>query len=180
LLPHRAVDRPEKADLAPTLKDLRRAMQRDPNNPRRWRQLADAARALGALDEANRAALESVRCTVHEPEVMQAALALRAGRLPDAETRLRAHLTEHPTDIAALRMLAELAAQLGRYADAASLLEHTLELCPEFDAARQAYSLVLQRQQKPEAALAEAERLIARAPDDPEFQLLSRDPDPAR
>jgi tetratricopeptide (TPR) repeat protein len=170
--PHRAVNRPEKAGVAPSLMELRLAVQREPDNPRLWRQLADAARAGGALDEAHRTALESVRCTVHEPEVMQAALALRAGRLPDAETRLRAHLKEHPTDIAALRMLAELAAQLGRYGDAATLLEHTLELCPEFDAARQAYSLVLQRQQKPEAALAEAERLIARAPDEPEYQLL--------
>ncbi|HEY0342471.1 MAG TPA: tetratricopeptide repeat protein, partial [Steroidobacteraceae bacterium] len=157
------MNRPEKAGVAPSMTELRRAVQREPLNARRWRQLADAARAVGALDEAHRAALESVRCTVHEPAVMQAAVALRAGRLPDAETSLRAHLKEHPTDIAALRMLAELAAQLGRYGDAAALLEHTLELCPEFDAARQAYSLVLQRQQKREAALIEAERLIARA-----------------
>ena len=49
-----------------------------------------------------------------EALLMAAADALVRGDLPEAETRLRARLARQPGDVAALRMLAELAARLGR------------------------------------------------------------------
>src|SRR5207302_3843876 len=50
------------------------------------------------------------------------------------ETLLREHLCEHPTDVAAIRMFAEVAARLGRYQDAENLLARCLELAPGFTA----------------------------------------------
>ena len=57
-------------------------------------------------------------------------LALCENRIPEAEGVLREHLKRHPTDVAAIRMLAEVAARIGRYADAENLLARCLELAP--------------------------------------------------
>jgi predicted Zn-dependent protease len=48
---------------------------------------------------------------------------------------LRKHLGQQPNDVAALRLLAEVAARLGRFTDAEELLERCLELAPGFAAA---------------------------------------------
>ena len=52
--------------------------------------------------------------------------------MPVAEHILRPRLKAKPTDVAAIRMMAELAARLGRYADAENLLRRALELAPAF------------------------------------------------
>ena len=49
---------------------------------------------------------------------------------PSPRPLLREHLKQFPTDVAAIRMLAEVAARLGRYADAENLLARCLELAP--------------------------------------------------
>ena len=99
----------------------------------------------------------------------EAAAALVKNDLPVADSLLRAHLAAYPTDVAALRMLAEVAGRLRRYADAQELLERCLELAPSFDAARHNYAVVLNRQAKPAAALPEVERLLAKEPDNPGY-----------
>ena len=72
----------------------------------------------------------------YSPRMIEAALALHDNRLSDAEPRLRAQLKENPFDVAAMRMLAELAGRIGRYKDAETLLRRALELNPAFTAAR--------------------------------------------
>jgi cytochrome c-type biogenesis protein CcmH/NrfG len=57
-------------------------------------------------------------------------------RLADAERILRAVLKDHPTDIAAIRLLALVAARTERFDHAESLLGRALELAPSYDAAR--------------------------------------------
>ena len=89
---------------------------------------------------------------------MEAALALCENRIAPAEAMLRAHLKQHPTDVAAIRMLAEVAARLGRYGDAEVLLERALELAPSFEPARMNYAFVLHRSGKSEQALVEVDR----------------------
>lgn len=99
-----------------------------------------------------------------DPELVAAATAMGSGELDVAERRLKAVLRARPTDVAAIRMLAEVAARIGRYRDAEILLARALELAPEFHAARANYVTVLHRQSKFAQALAEAERLIAAEP----------------
>lgn len=99
-----------------------------------------------------------------EPVLVEAALALQQGRIDAAEVALRSRLRDRPTDIAAIRMLAEVAARIGRYPDAEKLLARALELAPDFHAARANYVTVLHRQSKFIAAHAEADRLIADEP----------------
>ena len=100
---------------------------------------------------------------------MEAAAALVDNNLPLAEARLRTHLAAYPKDVAALRMLAEVAGRLRRYADAEALLEECLRLAPSFDAARHNYAVVLNRAAKPAAALPQVERLLAKEPRNPGY-----------
>ena len=108
-----------------------------------------------------------LRAASRDPTLIEAAGALQANRLAVAERLLRARLHDRPTNVAAIRMLAEVAGRLGRYADAEKLLARALELAPRFMAARANYVTVLHRQSKFTAALAEVDRLLAAEPDDP-------------
>ena len=54
-----------------------------------------------------------------------------------------------PTDAAAIRMMAELAARLGRYADAEHLLRRALELAPAFAPARTNLATMARRSAAP-------------------------------
>jgi tetratricopeptide (TPR) repeat protein len=140
---------------------LRRRTGADPRDAAAWRLLADLLQVLGDGAGADSAHLSAVEAGVNDPLLAKAALALRAERLAVAEAALRARLKAEPTDVAAIRMLAEVAARLGRYEDAGSLLARCLELSPSFHEARRAHAQVLQRQERPLEALAEAERLMA-------------------
>lgn len=146
---------------------LERAVVLQPGLPGAWLALADLRFAAGDEDGADAAYLQHVRHSAHDPELLAAADALARGELPDAETRLRARLARQPFDVAALRMLAELAARLGRNEEAALLLEHALERAPGFDAARRNYAAVLNRGNRHAEALAEIDALLERAPGDP-------------
>lgn len=96
---------------------------------------------------------------IRNPALMEAALALAEGRLHDAEPALKAHLKRDPFDVAAIRMLAELAARIERYRDAEALLRRALELAPDFLAARSNLATVLHRQGRSGEAVAELEQL---------------------
>lgn len=143
---------------------LERAVALQPGLPGAWLALADLRFAAGDEDGADAAYLQHVRHSANDPALMVAADALARGDLPDAETRLRARLAREPGDVAALRMLAELAARLGRNDEAALLLEHALERAPGFDAARQHYAMVLNRGNRHAEALAEIDALLERNP----------------
>jgi tetratricopeptide (TPR) repeat protein len=109
---------------------------------------------------------------VHDPRLMAAAAALCDNHIPQAEALLREHLKQQPTDVAAIRMLAEVAARLRRYADAETLLVRCLELAPEFAAARHNYAMVLHRQYKEPEALIEIDRLLLGEPDNAAYRNL--------
>jgi predicted Zn-dependent protease len=151
---------------------LQRAVKLKPDSPDGWRLLADQLDAQGDADGADRARARYIKSATHDPRLMGAAAALVENDLPVAEARLRSHLQGYPKDVAALRMLAEVAGRLRRYADAQSLLERCLELAPSFDAARHNYAVVLNRQVKASDALLQVELLLAREPRHPGYRNL--------
>ncbi|OOG48685.1 tetratricopeptide repeat-containing sulfotransferase family protein [Rhodanobacter sp. C01] len=146
---------------------LRRAVALKPDLPQAWRLLGDHLMAAGEQDAADAAYASHVRHSTRDPRLLDAAIALAENRIPTAEAALREHLKQAPTDVAAIRMFAEVAARLGRNEDALNLLARCLELAPSFDAARQNYALVLHRNNQPEQALVELERLLAAEPGHP-------------
>lgn len=115
---------------------------------------------------------ESLAASVRDPRLMEAGLALVEGRLAVAERLLRPHLKEKPTDIAAIRMMAELAGRLGRYPDAETLLRRALELAPGFTAARANLATVLYRQNRPTEAIEILDALLDEQPENPSHQNL--------
>src|SRR5688500_12663051 len=97
---------------------LRRAVALKPDLPQAWRALGDHLTAIGDTDAADAAYASHIRFSTRDPQLLAAATALHDNRIPEAEALLRAQLKRAPTDVAAIRMLAEVAARLGRNEDA--------------------------------------------------------------
>jgi tetratricopeptide (TPR) repeat protein len=151
---------------------LRAEAVRAPTKPQVWRRLGDRLLAAGDKSAAGDAYLEHVRHGIHDPTLMQAAAALAANRIPEAEARLRAQLREAPTDVVAIRMFAELAVRVDRIEDAENLLVRCLELAPGFVEARHNYAIVLHRANKPAEAIVQLETLLRDEPDNPQYRNL--------
>src|SRR5882762_8323694 len=151
---------------------LRRAVELSPALPGAWRTLADHLTAMGDTAGADAAYARHIKAATRDPGLLRSAAALCDNDIPLAETLLRAHLREHPTDVAAIRMLAEVAARLGRYTDAEGLLARCLELAPGFVEARAHYATVLNRQNRPTEALAHVNQLLAAEPRNPNHRNL--------
>jgi len=151
---------------------LRRSVALEPRSPDAWRALADQLWGAGETQAADAAYAQHIKAATRDPRLLAPAAALVENRIPEAEALLRAHLRDHPTDVAALRMLAEVAARLRRLADAQLLLERCLELAPGFDAARHNLATVLNRQGKSADALGHVEQLLAREPRNPGYRNL--------
>jgi predicted Zn-dependent protease len=151
---------------------LRHALKLNPEIPDGWRALADHLTVAGDTAGADAAYAQQIRYSAKDPRLIQAAIALHANEIPEAEALLREHLKQHPTDVAAIRMFAEVAARLERYQDAQNLLERCLQLAPGFTAARRNYATVLHRQYKDEQALLQVDRLLATDAHDPTYRNL--------
>ena len=102
---------------------------------------------------------------VRDPVLLRAGAALASNDLATAERVLKQRLLETPFNVAAIRMLAEVAARVGRPAEAERLLRRALELTPDFGAARLNLAIVLQRTNRFEEAHTEVERVLAHDPD---------------
>lgn len=151
---------------------LRRAVTLKPEMPDAWRALGDHLTAIGDTSGADDAYAQHIKFSTHDPRLIEAATALCENRIPMAESLLRTHLKQHPTDVPAMRMLAEVAARLHRYSDAETLLERALELAPSFMPARHNYAIILHRQRKPGPAREQVQKLIEADPLNPSYRTL--------
>jgi tetratricopeptide (TPR) repeat protein len=101
----------------------------------------------------------AIAAAVRNPDLLRAGVALADNDLPVAERILRPYLKRRPKDVAAIRMMAELAARVGRLTDAENLLHRALELAPYFTAARANLATVLYKQNRAAEAIAELEQV---------------------
>jgi tetratricopeptide (TPR) repeat protein len=152
----------ERCDAA--LAALRRAVALQPDMPDAWRDIGDLLTLMGDKPGADAAYARHIKASTKDPRLMSAALALCENQIPQAEILLREHLKKYPTDVAAIRMFAEVAGRLHRYRDAENLLVRCLELAPAFNAARYNYAMALYRQNKNVAALQQIDILTASEP----------------
>ena len=93
-------------------------------------------------------------------------MALNENRLDIAERILKPHLKEDPFDAAAVRMLAELAARIGRIRDAENLLRRAVELAPGWAAPKANLALVLGRMGRPAEAMELLDDVFAAEPEE--------------
>ena len=143
---------------------LRRAVALSPEMPDAWREIGDLLTLRGDSKGADAAYARHIQASTKDPRLMSAARELCENRIPQAELLLRGHLKKYPTDVAAIRMLSEVAGRLGRYREAENLLVRCLELAPAFNAARYNYAMALYRQNKSAAALQQIDILTASEP----------------
>jgi len=162
----------ERGDHKAAAVAFRRSVALKPDVPDAWRSLGDELTMSGDLEGADSAYANQIKTSTRDPRLMTAAAALCENQIPQAEHLLREHLKMFPTDVAAIRMFAEVAARLGRYLDAENLLARCLELAPNFTAARHNYALVLHRLNKPAAALQQVERLCELEPRNASYRNL--------
>ncbi len=148
----------------PAIAALTHAVELDPKAPHAWRALGDQLTQIGDTAAADQAYARQIQASVHDPLLMEAAQALVDGKLAVVERLLRGFLKAHPSDVVALRMLAEAGTRLGRYGDVEKLLSRCLELAPSFVPARYNYAVVLYRQNRAAEALPHIEALLAGEP----------------
>jgi tetratricopeptide (TPR) repeat protein len=154
------------------IKALLKAVQYQPEHPEAWLVLADHLTATGDTEKADVAYARHVKCSTLDPVLRSAAAAMLKNDIASAERILKKHLMQKPTDVSAIRMLAEVAIRAGRDAEAENLLLRCLELAPSFAAARYTYALLLQRTDNSPKALVEIEQCLAVDPERPSFRNL--------
>jgi tetratricopeptide (TPR) repeat protein len=143
------------------IKALQKTVALKPQHTRAWLTLADHLLATGDAQGGDAAYARHIQCSTKNPALQQSAAAMLANDVPTAERLLKAHLKQTPTDVPAMRMLAEVLVRCGRDDEAARLLERCLELAPGFAAARYNHAILLYRRNDWAGALAEVERLLA-------------------
>lgn len=138
------------ADPAAAAEGLRAILKRNPLDAEAYRLLAQA---LEASRGSTRDGIVSTIGSGLEARRAQAAQALAAGDLEQAEIILRPHLRHYPSDAVALRLLAALAVELGYEAEAEALLEWAVELEPGLHEARFDLAALCYRSNRAERAL---------------------------
>jgi tetratricopeptide (TPR) repeat protein len=154
------------------LSSLRQSLALNAESSKTWLAIADIHSANGDAAAADAAYIMQLRYADSNPRLLAAAAAMASNDIPVAERALKEYLAQNPTDVAAIRMLAEVAARLGRDFDAQNLLERCLELAPGFQFARQNYAYILNRSNRFEKALEQADILLESDPRNMSFRNL--------
>ena len=110
---------------------------------------------------------QHMRSSAQAPEMIQAVEFLKQGKVAKAEHTCREYLKQSPTDVSAIRLLADIGLKLKIFSDAENLLERCLELAPDYHLARLNYATALNGQQKPGKALEQLLMLEQSEPEKP-------------
>ncbi len=151
---------------------LLKAVEFQPEHPEAWRVLADHLMATGDTEGGDAAYARHVECSTRDPLLQEAAAAMVRKDIATAERVLKKHLQQKPTDVPAIRMLAEVAARCDRDEEARDLLLRCLELAPSFTAARFNHAVLLHRRNDSPGALIEIERCLEEDPEKPSYRNL--------
>ena len=154
------------------IKNLRKAIAIDPKYAPVWDSLGHQLTVAGDEKGSREAFQQHFQLSTPHPELAEAFRLLHDGKQGKAETIVRNLLKKHPTEVTAIKVLSDIGVKVGQLKDACNLLERCLELAPNYHAARHSYAVVLMRRQMPEAAIEEADRLLAQDPDNPNFLTL--------
>lgn len=149
---------------------LQRAVRINPNLSSSWQKMGELFLADGDEVSASEAFKRHLLLSSHDPELIRAVNLFSSGKIGQAEQLCRQFLKQNPTDITAIRLLAEIGMKVGALSDAQNLLERCLQLAPDFHLARLTYAHVLSKSDKLELALAQVDQLLKSKPH--EFPLL--------
>ena len=141
-------------DPAMAIRQATEILRQYPNDSKALCLMATARRAAGDDKAAQMAERAAVKAASADGELVEAASALVENDIPLAERLLKRRLRADPFDFPALRLLAEVAARLGRFADSEKILRQTLVMAPSFEEARVNLAQLLNRENRAPEALA--------------------------
>jgi len=151
---------------------LERAMELAPELSAGWQALGDVRAANGDEEGSQQAYQVHLLRVAGHRELVKATNFVFGGKLGKAEPICREFLKRHPTNVSAIRLLADIGIKLGRLDDAEALLGRCLELAPDFHMARFNYANLLFKKLRYEPALVEVNKLIEALPDHPSHWML--------
>ena len=143
---------------------LTRALELAPDLAEAWRELSSLHASRGEWRECDVAYARFSALSGQDGRFGEAAAAIAQERLDHASALLRAELERYPGDVAALRLLAQVAVKREDFAAAERLLAQCLELAPGYSRARFDLAEMLHTQQRAEPMLPLLERLLALEP----------------
>ncbi len=159
-------------ETAAAVRALKTATGLNPGSSLAWHALGDQLALAGDAKAAEAAQGRALPGSVVDPTLQAGAKALFDGDLAAADAILDKRFDLHPSDVTAVRLLADLAIRMGRAEAAEGLLRPVLEAAPKFMPARHAYAVVLLMRNQPQAALEALEALLSQAPGSPPFHSL--------
>mgnify|MGYP001815290946 FL=1 len=162
-----ARNRPQQA-----LAAFANACQLNPALISSWRCQAQILDAMNRPEEARQAAAQVQRLQALPKALVAVTDLLAQGKLFKAETLCRKFLRAHPTQVEAMRLLADIATQFGELQDAQFLLESACEFEPANIQTQIDLVNVLRKRQNFPKALKVAEQLHRAQPDNPQLKSL--------
>ncbi|HET7756059.1 MAG TPA: sulfotransferase [Steroidobacteraceae bacterium] len=161
-----------QGDTTQALTAFTSAVRLEPHLAEAWRELSGVHAARGESGDCDAAYARFTELAQPESHLAEAAAALAQERFADTESLLKRELARAPQDVAALRLLAEVAAAREDYPLAEQLLGECLRLAPGYARARFELARVLHEQQKAEPMLPLLERLLAQDPGNMRYRIL--------
>lgn len=149
---------------------LRRAVGLRPDLVRAWLALGDQLETVGDALAARDAKSWHARYSGRAAELSVADKAVSENQLQRAEAILRSHLQTLPSDVLAIRLLADVCARSGRDEEACTLLLDALQAEPGFHAARQDLVMAFNRREMPTDAMAQLQTLLQTDPQNPAYR----------
>lgn len=151
---------------------LKRAVSLNPNYSDAWCSLGNQLTLEGDEENSIKALQHHLATSTQHPALVKATELMQQGKLAQAEPLVRTVLKQHPADVSAMRLLADIGIKVGQYEDATNLLERCLELTPDYHLARNNYAVLLLRRNELNASLEQVEALLQLEPKNPNYLLL--------
>lgn len=149
-----------------------RACRFNPALEASWRGQQAILEHRGLQTQARQVALEIERLGAMPRPLVAVTDLLAQGRILKAEDICRQFLQKVPQHVEGMRLLAAIGMRLGVLDDAEFLLESAGRLEPDNDSVRVDLIQVLRKRQKFERARDEAQALLRKSPDNPQFKSL--------
>ncbi|SET33771.1 tetratricopeptide repeat-containing sulfotransferase family protein [Thalassotalea agarivorans] len=129
------------------------ALKYAPQHPTLWLELSKALQHTNAHEKADNAYKNYLLHSASHPLLKQSLAAFFDNELAKSERLVREYLVKHPKDVSAIRLLAEIAINLGILGEAQTLLERALTIAPSYHLARLNYAHTLNKREKSALAL---------------------------
>lgn len=151
---------------------LNTAVNIDKSLSNSWKTLGELYLADENESAADHAFQQHLKSSTKDPELIEAVDLVNQKKIAQAERVCRNYLKRKPTDVSAIRLLADIGIKLKIFGDAEKLLERCLELAPDYHLARLNYASALSGRQKPQLALDQLVILEQAEPEKPTHLIL--------